>query len=295
MNALDNTSLPGDSDVQDEQLYRRRARNIEVRRSPLPRRLRRVAAWLLVTAAIAVPFGYGGLRLLGYALTSPQFQLSSEDDVVVTGTTFVSREEVLSTLGLPLDSPAGRRANIFRLNLDEERKQVESIPWVRSAILSRIFPHRLAVHIVERTPIAFVNVGGKLKLVDAEGVWLEKPEKAAFEFPVLGGLDTPGNAGDRQARLALYQEFMRQLGDEPSSAGWLVSEVDLSDSDDLRALLVQGRDTIQVHFGRNDFKERFRDFLTLLPQVRATNTQIDSVDLRYRNQVVVNPRKASGE
>lgn len=291
MNALDTNSLPDDSDVQDEQLYRRRARNIEVRRSSLPRRLRRVAVWLLLLTAFAVPFGYGGLRLLGYALTSPQFQLSSEEDVVVSGLTFVSREEVLSALGLPLDSPAGRHANLFRVDLDEERKLVESISWVRSAIVSRIFPHRLAVQIVERSPVAFVNVGGKLKLVDAEGVWLEKPEKAAFEFPVLGGLDTLGNSGDRQARLALYQEFMRQLGNEPSSAAWLVSEVDLSDSDDLRALLVQGRDTIQVHFGHNDFKERFHDFLALLPQVRATNTQIDSVDLRYRNQVVVNPRK----
>lgn len=293
MRPLDNTSLPEDPGVEDEPLYRRRSRSIEVRRGWFPRRLGHVLGRLLLALGILLPCGYGGLHLAGYALSSPRFQMNPEEDVLIDGNTFVSREEVLSVLGLLLYSPAGRRTNVLRINLDEERKQVESIPWVRSAIVSRIFPNRLALHIVERTPVAFVNVGGKLKLVDGDGVLLEKPDKANFTFPVLVGLDALGNAGDRQGRLAIYQEFVRQLGDEPSSAGWLVSEVDLGDADDLKVLLVEGRETIQAHFGRNDFKQRFRDFLALLPEVRRTNTQIDSVDLRYRNQVVVNPKKAA--
>jgi len=292
MRPLDNTSMPNDPDAGegDAQLYRRRSRSIEVRRGWIPRRLRRALGWLLAAAGILLPCGYGSYHLLAYALTSPRFQVAPED-VLIEGRSVVSRDEVLGALGLPQYSRPGRRANVLRVNLDEERKQIESIPWVRVATVSRIFPNRLVVQIVERTPVAFVNVGGKLKLVDADGVLLEKPEKATYAFPVLEGLEAPEGAADRLVRMALYQEFVRQLGDEPSSAGWLISEVDLSDADDLKALLVQGRETIQVHFGRDQFKDRFKDFLALLPEVRQTNTQIDSVDLRYRNQVVVNPRK----
>jgi cell division septal protein FtsQ len=90
--------------------------------------------------------------------------------------------------------------------------------------------------------------------------------------------------------VALYEEFWRAVSDEAAASGWLVSEVDLADFDDLKAILVQGRDTLQVHFGRENFRERFRNFLTLLPEVQKANTKIGSIDLRYRNQIVVNPQ-----
>jgi cell division protein FtsQ len=285
--------LPGDLDAEEESLYRRRQKNIDVRRSRFPHRIRRILGWMLLGGVTLVPLGYGGIHLAAYALRSPHFQVSGSQDVIIEGSRFASREEVLSALGLPLYWTAGEGVNVFRLNLDEGRKQVESIPWVRSASVTRVFPNRLVVQITERVPVAFANIGGRVKLIDAEGVLLEKPEKCDFTFPVLGGLDESVNPGDRLVRLALYQEFMQQLSAEGPSSGWLISEVDLQDADDLRAMLVQGRETIEVHFGRNNFLDRFREFLTLLPEMRKADANIDSVDLRYRNQVVVNPQKST--
>ena len=207
----------------------------------------------------------------------------------------VSREEILSAIGLPLYWTAGQGVSIFRVNLNEAGKQVESISWVKSAVVTRAFPHRLAVHIVERVPVAFVTVSGQVKLVDADGVFLEKPDQSDFNFPVLGGLDTTGNVMERASRIAMYQEFMRQISGRAPNSGWMISEVNLADSDDLKAMLVQGRETIEVHFGHTSFQERFSDFLNLLPDIRKTNAKIDSVDLRFRNQVVVNPEGNSYE
>ncbi len=99
----------------------------------------------------------------------------------------------------------------------------------------------------------------------------------------------PGSEECR-TRISLYQDFMHQLGEEITRSGWSVSEADLTDAEDLKALLVQGRETLQVHFGDENFPEHFHRFLTLLPELRKSNTPIDSVDLRYRNQVVVNPQ-----
>jgi len=291
MNTLDNTLLPGDLDTEEETLFRRRRRNIEVRRSRIPVRVRRVVWYLFLGAAILTPLGYGCARLVGFAFTSPQFQMNSSEDIVIDGSRFVSREEVLSALGMPLVGTSGKGDSIFRLNLNEKRMQVESIPWVRSAALTRNFPHHLIVHIVERTPVAFVNIDGAVKLIDGDGVLLEKPEKADFTFPVLAGLSAPSSVEDRQARLSLFQEFMRELSLDHTASGWLVSEVDLTEADDLLAMLVQGSESIQVHFGHQDFLERFRDFLGLLPELRKSGTRIDSVDLRYRGQVVVNPKR----
>lgn len=110
-----------------------------------------------------------------------------------------------------------------------------------------------------------------------------------FDFPVISGLETVASVDERRARLALFQEFMQQLGTEVPRAGWMISEVDLTDSEDLKALLIRGQQTVQVHFGRKDFLRRFRNFQALLPELQKSDSKLDTVDLRYRNQVVVNP------
>lgn len=295
MKPLTDTSLPGDFDADEEVLYRRRQKNIDVRRSRFPVRSRKIVGWLLLGGLAMMVLGYCGIRIAGYASHSPRFHVTGSDDVAIDGNQYVSREEILSAIGLPLYWTAGQGVSIFRVNLNEARKQVESISWVKSAVVTRAFPHRLAVHIVERAPVAFVTLSGQVKLVDADGVYLEKPDKAGFNFPVLEGLDTMGNVMERVSRIAMYQDFMRQLSASAPTSGWMISEVNLADADDLKAMLVQGRESIEVHFGRSNFQERFADFLALLPDIRKTNTRIDSVDLRYRNQVVVNPEGNTGQ
>lgn len=285
----ENMLLPGELDTAEESPYLRRQKAVSVRRSRLPRRL----LWVPFGVGVLLPVGFVGYFLATWALTSSRFVLNSAADVAVVGSRFVSREEVLNALGVPLGGKPGAGINLFRLSLEAKRKQVESIPWIRSASVTRVFPHRLLVHVVERAPVAYVNMAGRVTLVDGDGMVLEKPESASFDFPVITGLDAARSPDESRARLALYQEFMRDLGEEIPRSGWLVSEVDLADPEDLRALLVQGRETLQVHFGHKDFLARFRSFLVLLPEMRQSKAKLDSVDLRYRNQIVVNPRSSA--
>jgi cell division protein FtsQ len=285
MDTVDKVLLPEDLDPEEESPYRRRRQGVTVRRSRFATFIR-VLRWTSWTAVVFVPLAFAGYRLGPIAASSSLFRLDPAKDVDVVGNHFVSREDIVSALGIP---PEGdMEANIFRFLLDDQRRRVESISWVRSAVLSRVYPHRLVVHVVERTPVAFANVGGRIELVDSEGRLLEKPEKAFFDFPIIAGLDSVSEP-ERKSRLVVYHSFCDQLAAELPSSGWLVSEVDLTDADDLKALLVQGQQTILIHFGSEAFAERFHDLLTSLPELRKTSDKIDSLDLRYRNQIVVNP------
>jgi cell division protein FtsQ len=291
--AYEDHPLLDDLETEEPSPYHRRSKAVQVRRRRFSARVWTVVKWTITAWMAAIPLAFGGYRLASYLLHSPRFQLSSPEDLVVEGNQHVSREEVLNALGMPLAATPGIAPNIFRVRLDAWRKQLETIAWVQSAIVTRAFPHRILVHVTERVPIAFVSAGGQLKLVDHEGVLLDKPEHGDFAFPVLEGLEATGNPADRQARLKVFEDFVQQLGDGPSTAGWLVSEVELSDVDDLKALLVRDRDSILVHFGHQGFAARFQEFLSLLPELRRSNARIYSVDLRYRNQVVVNPQPAA--
>jgi len=289
MDLVEQDNLPeqNELDEQEESPYLRREKSVRVRRSRISRRVR-VALFII---GVLLPVGFAGYGLATFALTSPFFVLKSPDDVVVVGNHFVSREDVLGALGLPLTGNLKTGTNVFRMSLEVQRRGVETLSWVRTASVTCILPPGLLVHITERTPVAYANVGGRVSLVDEDGMLLEKPENGAFDFPLVYGLDNLASIDERRARLALYQEFMRQLEGEAPRAGWMISEVYLGDAEDLKALLIQGQQTVQVHFGQKDFLERFRNFLTLLPEIQKSNAQLDSVDLRYRNQIIVDARK----
>ena len=272
-------------DAPEESPYLRRQKSVPVRRGRISRRLRLA----LFVIAVLVPVGLAGYGLAIFALTSSYFVLTSPEDIVVTGNHVVAREEVLGALGIPLTRNPQRGTNIFRMSLDLRRRGVETLPWVRSASVTRILPHGLLVNITERVPVAYANVGGRVSLIDEDGMLLEKPDNGAFDFPVLYGLENLPSLDERRARLALFMEFMRQLGTEAPRAGWVISEVYLADPEDLKALLIHGQQTVQVHFGQKDFLQRFRNLLALLPEIQKTNDKLDSVDLRYRNQIIVDP------
>jgi cell division protein FtsQ len=285
----DGLPIPDDLEPQEESPYLRRQKSVPMRRSRISRRVR-VALFVI---GVLLPVGFAGYGLATFALTSPCFVLTSPADIVVTGNHFVSREEVLGALGLPLTGTIKRGTNVFHMSLDVRRRGVETLPWVRTASITRILPHGLLVHLTERSPVAYANVGGRVSLVDDDGMLLEKPSNGVFDFPVLYGLEDLPSIDERRARLALYLEFMRELGVEAPRAGWMISEVYLTDAEDLKALLVNGQQTLQVHFGQTDFLPRFRNFLALLPEIQKTNGKLNSVDLRYRNQIVVDPQTSA--
>lgn len=273
-----------DGGFETQSIYRRRQKVVAVSRRHVGSGLRRAARWSAKAVACILPMVCLAALATWYVLGSPHFDLSGPDAIILSGNHFVSQADIASAIG------AGAEPNLFRLSLDDVRRDVESIPWVQSVSLRRVFPNRVQVDVTERRPVAYVNTGNGLKLVDAEGVLLEKPAEASFDFPVVTGIDSSMSAADRKARLALFDRFEQELKSRVDGAGWLVSEVDLSDDGDLKALLVQGRETILVHFGNRDFGERFGTFLALLPQIQTATAAVDSVDLRYRGQVVVSPK-----
>ncbi|HUI40892.1 MAG TPA: FtsQ-type POTRA domain-containing protein [Terriglobia bacterium] len=280
-----NTPWVDDGAPEADSIYRRRSRGLAVSRHHPLGRLRRLVRWTGWVVLVILPAACLLALLVRFVLEAPAFALAGSDAVVLSGNHYVTCADVANALG------AGAEPNVFRLSLGEARRQVEAIPWVQSARVLRIAPNRILVDVTERVPVAYVGLQGRLRLVDGEGFLLDRPAEASFDFPVVSGVDPDMTPADRKARLALFNQFAQELKAQAHGAGWLVSEVNLSDEADLKAVLVQGQESILVHFGNRDYGERFRTFLSLLPEVERTTPAVDSVDLRYRGQVVVSPKE----
>jgi len=82
---------------------------------------------------------------------------------------------------------------------------------------------------------------------------------------------------------------MRELDSEGAHYSQDLSEVDLSDSEDVKAVVADPSGAVLVHVGSSDFLRRYKIYLAHLQEWRQQFQKVESVDLRYERQIIVNP------
>jgi cell division protein FtsQ len=274
-----------DSEDREEDAFLRARRRVPVRRGLIPAsRAGRIGAAAAVVLAIGVLLLLA-LGIRNFFRDDPRFRIATSSSIQIMGNSQVTRSELLSVFG----SDLGR--NIFFIPLGARRASLEELPWVQDATVMRLMPDQLRVAIVERTPIAFYRQGNTIGLVDVHGVLLHLPPAAMaakhYSFPVVTGISSKDPLSVRAARMHLYQQFISDLDSGGTKVSTQLSEVDLSDPEDLWALLPAEGTDIQVHFGETDFLARYRSYEQHLPEWRQQYPHLASVDMRYENQVVL--------
>jgi cell division protein FtsQ len=68
----------------------------------------------------------------------------------------------------------------------------------------------------------------------------------------------------------------------------------LSDPEDVKVMADEGGGTLLVHLGSQDFLARYKLYLAHVAEWRKQYQNLQSVDLRYEGQVVVNPDEQQG-
>lgn len=280
-------------DLEDEaeSPFLRGQKRVPVRRGPLP--LPRSAtgrlklAFILIAVVAVIAFTLAALQR--YAAHSWRFRLESSDNISVSGANNVPRAQVLDAMASDLDR------NVFFVPLELRQQQLEQIPWVKSATVMRLLPNRLKIVLTERTPVAFVDINSHIALIDSAGVIMELPrnQAAKYSFPVIVGMSDSDPLSTRTARMKIYSQFAKELDSGGANYTASISDVDLSDPDDLKATVTDAHGAVLVHLGSSDFLERFKIYVAHVQEWRAQFHPLESVDLRYDHQVIVNPDIAS--
>lgn len=280
-----------DLEADEESAFLRGQRRVPVRRGALPKkaanRLKQVCVGLLILGGFAATLSTAYF----YGSGSWRFRVDSSDNIDVAGTQHVSHAQVMEVMG----GDIGR--NIFFIPLPDREKQLEEIPWVGSATVMRLLPNRLKIELHERTPVAFARIGSKVVLVDANGAILEMPPHSSvkYSFPVITTMEETDPLSTRAARMKIYGELVNALDAGGAHYSSSISEVDLSDPEDVRITVADSGGAVLIHLGDQQFLERYKLYLAHIEQWRQQNGKVESVDLRYDRQVIVNPDRASGQ
>jgi cell division protein FtsQ len=274
-----------DLDVEEESPFLRAQKRVSVRRSTIPKKAVTPLKWAFLVIVILVLASIAGAGLYHYGERSWRFRVESSDDIEISGTHNVTHAQVMEVLG----GDIGR--NIFFIPLTQRKTQLEQIPWVESASVMRFVPNRLKVEIKERTPVAFARVGSRISLTDENGVLMDLPTgvKRKFSFPVILGTNAGEPPSTRFARMKIYNQLVRELDSGGGHYSQDLSEVDLSDPDDVKVVANDPQGAVLVHLGSSNFLDRYKVYVGHVQEWRQQFDRLESVDLRYDRQIIVNP------
>src|ERR1022692_1616471 len=272
-----------DLDVDEESPFLSGQKRVSARRSTLPKKTANGLLWAAVAAGVVCLAGVLAAALYHYGEHSWRFRVESSDNIEVTGMRNVTKAQIMEVMGADI----GR--NIFFIPLAQQKAQLEQVPWVESASVMRVVPNRLQVEIHERTPVAFARVGPRMSLIDAGGTLMELAPKHRYSFPVILGMNPGEPLSTRAPRMKIYGEMVRELDSGGARYSQDLSEVDLTDLEDVKVRVNDPAGDVLVHLGSSDYLRRYKIYVTHAQGWRQQFQKLESVDLRYDNQIIVNP------
>jgi cell division protein FtsQ len=173
--------------------------------------------------------------------------------------------------------------SIYLMPLSERRRALLRIDWIRDASISRRWPNRVLVRIIERRPVAFLMLPAagtyEAVLIDGEGVILRRPERARVSLPVLYGVTRTQTPAVRRARMQQVGQMMKEL----DSYSRQLSEIDVSSPEDVVVTqAVQGR-AVRLRLGDRNYRERLESFLRNYGDISKRLPNARTFDLRLDN------------
>ncbi len=236
-------------------------------------------AGLVVMVLLAV--WYTHHRIDRFLTNGERFQLSEAGAPIVEGVRYASMEKIAKVFAADLGH------TVYGMPLAQRRKSLLDIDWVRDVSVARLWPNQIVVRIAERQPIAFLPLPSpkstRFGLIDGEGVVLEQPLQAQFTLPVLVGVQSTDLLSVRKDRVRRLRQLVTDLGSRADK----ISEVDVSETNNLKVTMPAGSRMVTLYLGDQNFAQRMQNYLDHSGEIRKKVPNAKTVDLRIEDRITV--------
>ena len=230
-------------------------------------RLRAFAHYLslvgkIVLAVVALGFLFAGYRA---AASASFFQVREVD---VGGTSRASTAQIQQVVRRTVG-----QSGVWRADLSAVNTQLEQIPWVRTAVVSRLLPDGLRVRITERVPRAVLRTAaGHFVWVDEDAVSLGEmsPSDQLPVFFLRGWNEEDSREAHQENRERIEQYLVLARECEAKGLSRRVSEVNLTDLHDVRVQMAGDDSQIELRLGSTDLSPRLERAFKVLDEQRQT-------------------------
>lgn len=177
-------------------------------------------------------------------------------------------------------------SNMFAVSSEELFTRLMGSPWIQDARLRKEFPGRLMVRVEESVPSALLRDDTGLSLIDQRGRVLEKLKSEPVPFlPII--LDP---TSERTGAFRDALELAAVVKEEGIAAETGTVEIgNFSQGSEYITVTIRG---LRARVGKGRYREKLARLFELEDEIKRRDINIDYVDLRFDDRVVVKPISA---
>ena len=252
----------------------------------IPARLRSLLTYVPLALRIGVAAIIALIAFVGYraAASASFFQVRN---VETRGASRASVDDIRNAVRHDVSE-----TGVWRADLQQLSTHLERLPWVRTAVVTRVLPDGIRVRITEREPKAVVRTAaGRFMWIDDDAVYLGEMSSTDQmpAFFLRGWNEDNSNAAsaENRDRVRKFLELQRDWSGQGISER--VSEVNLLDLRDVRVQLAGDDSQIEVRLGGQDQSARLGKALSVLDAQRQTarGPLISYIDLTQGKRAIV--------
>ena len=180
------------------------------------------------------------------------------------------------------------------VSIDSLSAIIEKHPYVEASRVSKWYPSKIKIELIEREPIAILNVS-PLLLLDKYGFVLPyKSSKINFNLPILNNFNSnpdfyPYGKKALSENVGICVEWLNRMKIEYPSLYQDISEMKMTSENDINIILTEY--PTQIFLGKNHIWtkiEILKEFEAELSPKKLSD--FSYLDMRYNNQVIAKNR-----
>ncbi|WP_306536318.1 cell division protein FtsQ/DivIB [Geobacter sp.] len=237
----------------------------------------RIVLGVLIVAVVGIA-GYEGYRFT----TQIKINLLQVEAIEVSKLRHLTRDEVVDLTGVrPGDSMLG-------LRLRHIGEQLAKNPWIETVQVRRYFPHTLSIEVVEREPVAVMNLGF-LYYMDAKGeVFKPLTQGDSLNFPVITGITEEELARDPKGTKEILTGAVALMDLLKKGRVFTladVSEIHIDKGFGLTLFTAAGG--VPVRLGTEGYEDKLARFATVYGELKEQMVAVEYIDCDYQDKIIV--------
>lgn len=219
--------------------------------------------------------------ILGVAIGFYRYSNQAMDTFLVSGNYYTEETDIKIKAQIP------SAVNPDSVDLYAVIKRVETLPFVKEAIVNLVPPNKVDIQIIERQPLAILMDGSKKALVDIDGVLLPLIVEKTPDLPLLYGFEIT-KIGDtlKTESYKITSRFLTDLSERPLS-NETISEIAWSSGNE-GLIALSNENGIKLIFGTEITEYALSNWEAFLSQIapKVGMQSVAEVDLRFKNQII---------
>lgn len=243
------------------------AKKAKERREKLKHVRRKQQLWMALLLVVAVAV----LAAFIWLFRSDLFRIKK---VEITGNKHLKSSQVEKLAAIDSDM------SLIRLPVKEIDARLSKNPWIKDVEITRSFPDKLKIQIVERKAIALMPIEDGLAAVDSEGLVLERrPDSTKVVLPMIKDLKISKVKVGKKIKSKAFSNAILCLKGLDSK---LRSSLSIISASSVDKLSLYNKEGVEILYGK---AENIQKKNYILKKLLSENSTVKFIDIR----VVSNP------